>query len=256
MRCFLLSIAFAGAVISCRPVDIDKYFHVYDVDSVFTFGQNEAACHVGIRLHYAVNRKHDFRDNVNRDLLDLVFGPDRISLNESVSDFMELQQSNFNMDNISQLRLSLESGTAVHYSDCEVLIESSLRTSCPDGVVGIDIRRKDTRNGGEVEQMLLCRNYSTRDGHLITLREVFEDGYEEHLMSVLEDKLLEYAGCENRDQLDDVGYSSDMEMFIPDNFCLGKDSIVFVFNGNDIAPQSAGITRLAASHRELRTILK
>ena len=76
------------------------------------------------------------------------------------------------------------------------------------------------------------------------------------LIPVLERKLLEYAGCSSRDELDEHGYFSEDPMFVSDNFEIRQDTIDFIYNQYDIAPYSTGITTLSVPEDEIRSIIR
>ena len=102
---------------------------------------------------------------------------------------------------------------------------------------------------------ITCRNYRLEDGSVVTLDSYFKPGYEKVLIPVLERKLLEYAECSSRDELDEHGYFSNEPMYVPDNFEIRTDTIDFIFNQYEIAPYATGITTLSVPTNEISSII-
>ena len=76
------------------------------------------------------------------------------------------------------------------------------------------------------------------------------------LIPELERKLLEYAECSSREELDEHGYFSNEPMYVSDNFEIREDSIDFIYNQYEIAPYSTGITTLTVAESDIRDIIR
>jgi hypothetical protein len=103
---------------------------------------------------------------------------------------------------------------------------------------------------------ITCRILRLEDGSVVTLNDYFKPGYEKVLLPVLEKKLLEYAECSSRDELDEHGYFSNEPLFVSENFEIRQDTIDFIYNQYDIAPYAQGITTLMVPLDEIREIIR
>lgn len=105
-----------------------------------------------------------------------------------------------------------------------------------------------------------CLNIDARDGHLYTKEEVFDLNHESDICQLLLRELI--AEANRRLETDTITSVQGLQengmllndggLFVPDNFLLKKDHVVFVYNRYDIAPYSAGDFVLTVSNDELQ----
>jgi hypothetical protein len=101
-------------------------------------------------------------------------------------------------------------------------------------------------------------NFDFATGALLTKEEVFLPESTKEIETILLNKLLrdqsEIYPDETSQTLEDLhnkGILQLTNMYIPDNFLLGKDKIQFLFNRYDIAPYSAGEIVLEVPYEEI-----
>lgn len=99
-------------------------------------------------------------------------------------------------------------------------------------------------------------NFNPENGHLITLNDVFNEGYKNKLNEMLLAKFMKDQGVATLEQLQEKAYLQDTDMYPSENFRLGKDGITFFYNVYEIAPYSSGTTEITLSYDELKDILK
>ena len=58
------------------------------------------------------------------------------------------------------------------------------------------------------------------------------------------------------EDLQNLGFLQFTNMYIPDNFLLGKNEVLFLFNRYDIAPYAAGEIIIRLSYEEIGPYLK
>ena len=93
-------------------------------------------------------------------------------------------------------------------------------------------------------------------GAEITLKDIFKEGYEETLCTMLIDKLMKDNNVSTIDELCNKGYSLDIDFFITNNFILAQDSITFLYNRYEIAPYAMGDILISLDYKTLKEILK
>ncbi len=99
-------------------------------------------------------------------------------------------------------------------------------------------------------------NFDTRNGLLLTLKDIFVSGYEQPLKDLLLKALLSKTGCKNIRALRAQGYLSSMDIFPTENFILGSETITFIYNPSEIAPYSMGATQLVIPYSDLDKLIK
>lgn len=117
--------------------------------------------------------------------------------------------------------------------------------------------------GAHPDQWSRWLNLDANTGKLLTKEEVFKAEAQTDIEQLLLDKLLQQQAelypDETLKTLEDLhtkGFLQWTNMYIPDNFLLGKDKVLFLFNRYDIAPYSAGEIVLEISYEEIGHCLK
>lgn len=99
-------------------------------------------------------------------------------------------------------------------------------------------------------------NFNATTGSMIRLKDIFVPGYEARLTDMLFTALKKKTGTAGIIELQNKGYLCTTEMFVPENFMMTKDSIVFIYNIYEIAPYANGKTELSIPWKELSDIMK
>ena len=124
------------------------------------------------------------------------------------------------------------------------------------GYISYIMTREEYRGGAHpsTEKTVVCFDPAT--GAEVTLNDIFKEGYEETLCTMLIDKLMKDNNVSTIDELCNKGYSLDIDFFITNNFILGKDSITFLYNRYEIAPYALGDILITLDYNSLKEILK
>lgn len=99
-------------------------------------------------------------------------------------------------------------------------------------------------------------NFDPENGHLITLDDVFKEGYKNKLNELLLAKFMQDQDVATLEQLQEKAYLQDTDMYPSENFRLEENNITFFYNVYEIAPYSSGTTEITLPYDELKEILK
>ena len=101
-------------------------------------------------------------------------------------------------------------------------------------------------------------NYDCNTGKQLAKEDVFRSDALEEVEQILFSKLLadraelhSDAEVKTLEDLQALGYLQMTNIYIPDNFLLGKNAVMFLFNRYDIAPYSAGEIVLEVPYEEI-----
>lgn len=197
-----------------------------------------------------------FADAFNTDISYYMFGKRTTDVRGAMIQFIDSLIDVFKQDNKEQIQYAQEEGFEPRDIDYEFILNTEVHYGNNNDIIGHFIKYYQYTGGAHGGTFITCRNYRLDDGSVVTLDNYFKRGYEDVLLPVLERKLLEYAGCSSRDELDEHGYFSNEPMFISDNFEIRQDTIDFIYNQYDIAPYSTGITTLSVPEDEIRGIIR
>jgi len=100
-------------------------------------------------------------------------------------------------------------------------------------------------------------NYSRQTGNTIELADLFKPNFEEALTEIGEDYFRRDMAIPPQELLENSGYTfKNNEFYLPDNFALKKDGIVFLYTLYEIASYAQGEQAFTIPYGELKPLLK
>ena len=249
--------ALALSVIACTNRG-DKYAFQYVTfknDVPYSQSKEHPSCSFDLNVLMAHGTDTMFADAFNLDISEFLFDKRTTDVRGAMIGFIDSVLKVFREDNEEQIRFAREEGFEPRDMDYEYIINTEIHYGNNKDIIGHFINMYQYTGGAHGGTFITCRNYRLADGSVVTLDNYFKPGYEKVLIPVLERKLLEYAECGSRDQLDEHGYFSNEPMFVSDNFEIRQDTIDFIYNQYDIAPYSTGITTLSVPTDEISSII-
>ena len=237
----------------------DKYAFQYVTfkESIpYKQGQEHPSCSFDLNVLKAHGTDTVFADAFNVDISYFLFDKRTTDVRGAMIHFIDSVLNIFKEENREQIRYAQEEGFEPRDIDYEYVINTEVHYGNNRDIIGHFINMYQYTGGAHGGTFITCRNYRLEDGSVVTLDNYFNPGYEKVLIPILEKKLLEYAECSSREELDEHGYFSNEPMFVSDNFEIRQDTIDFIYNQYDIAPYSTGITTLSVPEDEIRSILR
>ena len=127
-----------------------------------------------------------------------------------------------------------------------------------EGVLNVKALKFEYTGGAHPNEWGTWLNFNANDGQLLTPDKVFVKGSDKAIAKLLIDALvknmaLKYSGekVETIEDLQNLGILSGNEMYVSDNFILGKNDVSFLYNKYDIAPYSTGMIILNLPYSEI-----
>lgn len=254
----LIILSFALSIVACSEKG-DKYafqYVTFKQNIPYTQGKEHPSCSFDLNVLKAHGTDTLFADAFNVDISYYLFGKRTTDVRGAMIQYIDSVINVFKEDNKEQIAFAKAEGFEARDIDYEYVINTEVHYGNHRDIIGHFINMYQYTGGAHGGTFITCRNYRLEDGSVVTLDNYFKPGYEKVLIPVLERKLLEYAECSSRDELDEHGYFSNEPMFVPENFEIRRDTIDFIFNQYDIAPYSTGITTLSVSEDEIRSIIQ
>ena len=254
----LIILSFALSIVACSEKG-DKYafqYVTFKQNIPYTQGKEHPSCSFDLNVLKAHGTDTLFADAFNVDISYYLFGKRTTDVRGAMIQYIDSVINVFKEDNKEQIEFAKAEGFEARDIDYEFIINTEVHYGNHRDIIGHFINMYQYTGGAHGGTFITCRNYRLEDGSVVTLENYFKPGYEKVLIPVLERKLLEYAECSSRDELDEHGYFSNEPMFVPENFEIRQDTIDFIFNQYDIAPYSTGITVLSVPEDDIRTIIR
>ena len=254
----LIVLVILAAMVACSEKG-DKYafqYVTFKETLPYTQGKEHPSCVFDLNVLKAHGTDTVFADAFNVDISYYLFEKRTTDVRGAMISFIDSIITDFKNENKEQIRYAKQEGYEPRDIDYEYVINTEVHYGNYRDIIGHFIKMYQYTGGAHGGTFITCRNLRLEDGSLVTLDNYFKPGYEKVLLPVLEKKLLEYAECSSRDQLDEHGYFSNEPLFVSENFEIRKDTIDFIYNQYDIAPYSTGITTLAVPTDDIREIIR
>ena len=212
------------------------------IDTIAHFS-DAIQCHVHIDFTYLKDNKYAA---VNDSLLRMgLLQPDYFSLSydrlspqtaipafarQYVKEYME----------IAQLVRQREKGKSQLIG--ELTIKTELKAAADDYITALSHIAINNGNG-QLTKYMIVRNFSSKDGHLITLQEQFGKDYKGKLTKEIIERLADRENLDKDDiaGLQTKGYFTGIDPYPADNFILTDDSTVFIYTPGEISQKEVRV---------------
>lgn len=242
----------AGNGISCAAMfdtlRIDKQFMLDTLDA------NSPALKIDMELLVPGNVAPDVAGNMNTCISYATFGYEELTIAEAAdslvnsmkSEYLELRDDYINEKAVNPDAPWFNNYYTLHSSASEG------RNGCICYVADYEIYS----GGAHPSSTISCVNIDAKTGKEIALQDIFAPYTDEQLTDRLTDRLAQQNGVKGIEGLKEIDYLIFSDMYVTNNFILGKDSIFFLYNNYEIAPYYKGRSRIGFNYDELKDLLK
>ncbi len=211
-------------------------------------------CNVNIRLEQATAESGRAGEIINATVANCLLNRKDDGLQQAAEAFAEEYTRNYVKTLLplyNEDRDDIKKHAWYHY---HYIINSHTQTGSVGTVVYLaDINYSE--GGNQASSLQVIMNFEAETGRLLTVQDVFVDGFEARLNPILLQALQTKTGFTTMKALHDNGYLNNSDIFVPENFILGSDAITFVYNPDEIAPSTVGCIELTISYAAIENIL-
>ena len=97
--------------------------------------------------------------------------------------------------------------------------------------------------------------FDSADGNEVTLDKIMKENYEEALLPLITQALMEKFNVATIEELDKIIFNH-ADLYVSKNVILGEDRITFIYNKYEIAPYAIGEILLEIEYNKLKEVLK
>ena len=197
-------------------------------------------------------------DSIRATVISNVFGETYVS--HTYDSIVQLFTADLNadyIDNNLQLVNQLDSGSAYSFNNEHIVSGFSLLSD--KNIYAYGIKRYVYMGGAHDLETSNYLNFNLKTGKLITEKDLFIDNYKSALSELIKKRIVEESKeTAEKDpilNLENTAYWTDK--IIPNgNFYITDESINYVFNPFEIAPESLGETEVTLPFERLKGLLK
>lgn len=235
-------------------------FDSLKVDTTMSLTEDTAGprCHIKLCFTYSQGAKADI---INDSLLRSgILSPDFLSISnkhltvkEAVDSFVTKYLTDYK-DFYGDLYKADKNNSGSY--NCEYLLGTKIVQESPDYYTYL----ADVYNymgGAHGSSIVIARNISVKTGKIVTLKDIFVPGYEK----VLEDAIIKKL-CNDNKVKDIKSLAAKttifdgIDVYIPDNFIIGKKNITFIYSPDEIASHSVGEIRVEIDNDDIENLFK
>ena len=243
----------------CQQVDENSVgFETFTADKTVALvpeEENSPMCKVSLKLQSATKESGHKGEVINHTVVERLFQMQEVSVKSAIERFAEDFTQTYKQTMLPLYNQDRNDTTKRAWYDFHYVISAETQKGSEKTVVYL--ATIDYYEGGaHGTNQLIIMNFEAKTGRLLTLQDIFIDGSEEQLNEILLNALIETKGVSSLSELKAKGYLVSLDIYAPENFIIGEETITFVYNPSDIAPYTEGGTQLIIPYTALEKILK
>ena len=236
-----------------KEVTFARYEHIVRIP-IDEYAKEAPALRCEFMIEEAESQDKEIEKNINEGIAYAIFGYDGICPKEATDSFIATIK-----DEYLSLRPEYYNEKAMNsgaeWFNYNYTIKSSVTRGYKD-IINYSITTDTYTGGAHGSFTTTLLNFDPATGKEIKLNDFFKDNFEEVLIDRLTRALVKRVGAQSFEELQEMGYLVFNDMFVTDNFELGKDSVRFHYNQYDIAPYALGSSDLTFTYEELKDLIK
>lgn len=250
--------------------DYSPYYNRVVEETVYLFPENDSSPFCDFAMDYSClsDEQDSIIQTINQTLQQEFLGHAyrQLSPDAAIDSFMNDYLREFRKEVGEMYQMDLASDSTGTEIPAWYNRTYSMITFLDDGMEGIKHASANyfvDLGGAHPSQWSKWINFDIHTGKLLGKDDVFMPEAKAEIEALLLDKLILLQAKNYPDEtintledLQNKGFLSMTNMYIPDNFLLNKDKVMFLFNRYDIAPYAAGETILEVAYEEMNHYMK
>lgn len=270
-----LTIAVGNGLVSCVEKKTEKIPAVCElkVDTVVYLHESQQSPSCKITINYAFLKPNSETDSatlrINSEIRNFAFGKTLSALapEKFVQSITDTYAQNYLNDVKELYEADLHNGMKPEdvpaWYNYEYQIDTEMELGKEEKVWNYVVTDFQYTGGAHPNTFVKCLNIDRETGQLLTTEKVFKKEASAKICPLILNELIkEVNGRMGTDTitsiagLQSIGILLDTDLYVPENFVLGKDGVSFYYNRYEIAPYSAGDFNLMIPYDKLDDCFK
>ena len=161
------------------------------------------------------------------------------------------------IEKVKENAMELDLADAVYNDPLFYIIKKgAFEKDCADSVWAYTTKVEDFMGGAHGSYQINTYNFSKTSGKLIELGQVLNLDKSDEIIELLTAQLIKDMNCTTVEQLmEETALLTLSDMYVSNDFHLGKNGITFRYGQYSIGPYSAGITEITLSYASLKNYM-
>lgn len=130
-------------------------------------------------------------------------------------------------------------------------VKSKLLENGKEGITTYIAQAYTYAGGAHGIGFTVVKNIDKKTGKIIQKSDIIKDGKEKAVDQLIVKQLLKQYRAKSLEALKDSGVFAFSDVYTPRNFILGKDSVTFIYQTDEIAPHALGEIRATVAYKDI-----
>lgn len=222
-------------------------------------GRGRAVCEVAIRYDYVqAAPTEEVRRKINDRLLAELLGQGYAGsgIRQALDSFRTDYEKRYRREMMQLRSFAADYGTALPAAQgYRIELDSRLVYNCC-GIATFHCLLREQAAGAEPETRERLLNFDVQTGDLLSLDDLFAEGYEERIDAMLLKELLAANRVRTLAELEELGYFSSSSLYPSPNFRIAGEKLLFLYNPADgVGPYDADVATVVGLDLDALSLL-
>ena len=227
----------------------------FDTVAYISSKQDDGKCTVNIKLYYAKGPNAHF---INDSILNSGILPEeelRRGAKKTVDKAVKIFARNYIKAYKQNFKQTQKDDPEFILSEQEFSLNSSYSYGL-DSIINYQAESYSFSGGAHAMTNSMTINFDPKTGKMVKIKDILKDDSEKALCDKIVEKIAIQYNVSNLDGLKDNGIFDMFDPYLPENYIIGKDTLTFIYEADEIGPHSYGQIKAKFAYNEIKDLLK
>ena len=254
----LLFLLLAAFFTSCRNDNDGKLrFEMIESEKTVKLSNEELSplCSVSLKMACATKESGQIGEKINSEVVYRLFNQEGIELQVAMKQFTEQYCNAYRANMLPLYNIDRADTTKREWYEFHYILNSTTEQTSRNTLAYLATVDYSEGHANSIHQLLPI-NFYTTTGDYISLKDIFVDGYETQLTLLLLKALMEREEVNTLDSLKETGYLQTVDIYTPQNFIVGDNTVTFIYNPSEIASLELGTVQLILTYAQMQAFIR
>ena len=212
-------------------------------------------CSVSLKMASATKESGKVGEKINSEVVYRLFNQEGISIQAAMDQYIEQYCTSYRSHMLPLYNEDRADTTKRQWYEFHYIINTTTEQTSRNTLAYLATIDYSEGHSSSIHQLLPI-NFYTTTGDYIKTTDIFVDGYESQLNPLLLKALMEREDVNSLEALKEKGYLQTVDMYTPQNYIVGDNTITFIFNPSEIASLELGTVQLILTYAQMKKIIK
>ena len=255
---FTFLVMFVAILTGCRDDNEGKLtFEMLEAEKSVKLSNEQLSpqCSVSLKMACATKESGEVGQKINAEVVYRLFNQEGVGLQGAMDQYVEEYCSSYRAHMLPLYNEDRADTTKRSWYEFHYIINTTTEETSRNTLVYLATVDYSEGHAHSSHQLQPLNFYSTT-GDYIKTSDIFVDGYETQLVPILLKALMEREEVGSIEALKEKGYLQTVDMYVPQNYIVGDNTITFIFNPSEIASLELGTIQLVLTYAQMKRFIK